>query len=146
MDDSFSDALQQILTDQCTADTVRAIEAGGPWAGLWAKLEESGFADAMRGEEHGGAGLGHAAGVVVPEHDGRRIERHRALDHDARVHGRRVDRAFEKHLMRDDAMAVVEEEHPEALVRRSAQPAAEVVDDRSFHPYCIVCMLINQFE
>ena len=58
MDDSFSDALQQILTDQCTADTVRAIEAGGPWAGLWAKLEESGFADAMRGEEHGGAGLG----------------------------------------------------------------------------------------
>lgn len=58
MDDSFADALRQILADQCTPDIVRRIEAGGPWAGhLWARLEESGFADAMRREEHGGAGL-----------------------------------------------------------------------------------------
>ncbi|MBC5767969.1 acyl-CoA dehydrogenase family protein [Ramlibacter albus] len=58
MDDLLSDALRQLLEDQCTPQLVRAVEAGQSPGELWAQIEESGFADAMVPEEQGGAGLG----------------------------------------------------------------------------------------
>ena len=57
MDDLLTDALRQLLADQCTPQLVREIEAGRPAAPFWKLLEESGFADAMVSEEMGGAGL-----------------------------------------------------------------------------------------
>lgn len=57
MDDLFSDALRQLLADQCTPQVVRAIEGGQPRAALWALIEDSGFADALVDEANGGAGL-----------------------------------------------------------------------------------------
>lgn len=57
MDDLFSDAVRQLLADQCTPHVVRNIEAGGSPQPLWQHIEESGFADALIGEEAGGAGL-----------------------------------------------------------------------------------------
>ncbi|MBA2963820.1 MULTISPECIES: acyl-CoA dehydrogenase family protein [Ramlibacter] len=57
MDDLLSDALRQLLQDQCTPQLVRAVESGQSPAGLWAQLEESGFADALVPEDQGGAGL-----------------------------------------------------------------------------------------
>lgn len=57
MDDLFTDALRQLLADQCTPRVVRDIEAGRPAAPLWKQLEESGFADALVSETQGGAGL-----------------------------------------------------------------------------------------
>lgn len=57
MDDLLSDALRQLLEDQCTPQLVRAIEAGQSPAGFWASLEQSGFADALVSEAQGGAGL-----------------------------------------------------------------------------------------
>jgi acyl-CoA dehydrogenase len=57
MDDLLTHALQQLLEDQCPPQLVRAVEAGQPPAEFWARLEESGFADALVSEEHGGAGL-----------------------------------------------------------------------------------------
>lgn len=57
MDDILTDALRDVLQDQCTPRRVREIEAGESPAGLWAMLEESGFADALVPEAQGGAGL-----------------------------------------------------------------------------------------
>ena len=57
MDDLLTDALKQLLDDQCTPAAVRAIEGGQSAAALWSQIEESGFADAMLPEEQGGAGL-----------------------------------------------------------------------------------------
>lgn len=57
MDDLFSDAVRQLLADQCTPQVVRAIEAGQPARPLWQLIEDSGFADALVDEAHGGAGL-----------------------------------------------------------------------------------------
>ncbi len=57
MDDLFSDAVRQLLTDQCTANQVRAIEAGQPAAALWQMIEDAGFADALVSSAQGGAGL-----------------------------------------------------------------------------------------
>jgi acyl-CoA dehydrogenase len=57
MDELLNDALRQLLHDLCTGDTVRAIEAGASPAGLWSRLDESGFANAMLREDGGGAGL-----------------------------------------------------------------------------------------
>lgn len=57
MDDLLTDALRQLLQDQCTPALVRAIERGESPAGLWSRLEESGFADALVPEGQGGAGL-----------------------------------------------------------------------------------------
>lgn len=57
MDDLFTDALRQLLADQCTPQLVRDIESGQPAAQLWKQLEESGFADALVSEDQGGAGL-----------------------------------------------------------------------------------------
>ncbi len=73
MDDLFSDALRQLLEDQCTPQVVRAIEAAQsgesgesdesgeegekPAARLWRHIEDSGFADVLVPEDQGGAGL-----------------------------------------------------------------------------------------
>jgi acyl-CoA dehydrogenase len=57
MDDLFTDALRQLLADQCTPQLVRDIEGGQSAAPLWKQLEESGFADALVRETQGGAGL-----------------------------------------------------------------------------------------
>ena len=58
MDTLFSDALRDLLTDQCTPQVVRAIESQPQNRPLWDALESSGFADAMLSESQGGAGLG----------------------------------------------------------------------------------------
>jgi acyl-CoA dehydrogenase len=55
--DLFADAARQLLHDQCTPRVVRAIEAGGSPAALWAQLEAAGFATALAPEAQGGAGL-----------------------------------------------------------------------------------------
>jgi acyl-CoA dehydrogenase len=67
MDDLFSDALRQLLDDQCTTAVVRQIEASGDGASLWAHLDSSGFADALVAEAQGGAGLSlrEAQGVMA---------------------------------------------------------------------------------
>lgn len=57
MNDLFSDAFRQLLAEQCTPQVVRAIEAGQSTQPLWQLIEDSGFADALVGESHGGAGL-----------------------------------------------------------------------------------------
>lgn len=57
MADLFSDAVRQLLADQCTPQVVRAIEAGQSARPLWQLIEDSGFADALVDEAHGGAGL-----------------------------------------------------------------------------------------
>ncbi|WP_454690458.1 acyl-CoA dehydrogenase family protein [Achromobacter aloeverae] len=59
-DELFADAARQLLRDQCTPKTVRAIEAGESPRALWAQLEDAGFADALTPEAQGGAGLGLA--------------------------------------------------------------------------------------
>ena len=58
MDTLFSDALRDLLADQCTPQVVRAIESQPQVRPLWDALESSGFADAMLSESLGGAGLG----------------------------------------------------------------------------------------
>ncbi len=57
MENIFIEPLRKILLDQCTADTVRTIEAGGSAKELWQVIDASGFVDAMLPEESGGAGL-----------------------------------------------------------------------------------------
>lgn len=57
MDTLFSDALRDLLQDQCTPQTVRAIEAQPDVRPLWDTLQASGFADALVAERLGGAGL-----------------------------------------------------------------------------------------
>ena len=59
MDTLFSDALRDLLADQCTPQVVRVIESQPQNRPLWGALESSGFADAMLSESQGGAGLGH---------------------------------------------------------------------------------------
>ncbi len=67
MDDLLTDALRQLLQGQCTPAVVRAIERGEPPAGLWGKVEESGFADALVPEGQGGAGLALADAFALME-------------------------------------------------------------------------------
>ena len=55
--DQFTDALRDLLNDQCTLRHVRDIEAGQSARSLWDALESSGFADALLPEAQGGAGL-----------------------------------------------------------------------------------------
>ena len=59
-DDLFSDAVAEVLSDQCTPAVVRAIEAGGEHHSLWQHIESAGFADALLPEDKGGAGMGLA--------------------------------------------------------------------------------------
>lgn len=64
MDDLLTDALRQLLENQCTPQLVREVEAGHVPAAFWAQLEESGFADALVPQARGGAGL--ALATVFP--------------------------------------------------------------------------------
>ena len=57
MDDLFSDAARQLLTDQCTPQQVRAIESGGSPQAMWGFIEDAGFADALVPEAQDGAAL-----------------------------------------------------------------------------------------
>ncbi len=57
MDTLFSDALRDLLQDQCTPHVVRAIEANPSQRSLWQTLDASGFPDAMLPDSQGGAGL-----------------------------------------------------------------------------------------
>ncbi len=57
MDDLFSDAVRQLLADQCTPQVVRSIEAGASPVDLWSHLEDAGFLDALVPESLDGAGL-----------------------------------------------------------------------------------------
>ncbi|ARU05341.1 acyl-CoA dehydrogenase [Comamonas serinivorans] len=57
MDNMFSDALGQLLAEQCTPAVVRQIEGGADAAALWAQIAESGFADALVPESADGAGM-----------------------------------------------------------------------------------------
>jgi acyl-CoA dehydrogenase len=67
MDDLLTDALKQLLDDQCTPAVVRAIEGGEGAEALWSQIEESGFPDALLPEEEGGAGLALAAAFPLFE-------------------------------------------------------------------------------
>ena len=53
----FAEALEDILRDQCTPATVRAIEAGGDPAPLWNAIADAGFLELLSPESAGGAGL-----------------------------------------------------------------------------------------
>ena len=53
----FAEAIEQILKLECTPAVVRAIEAGGSPAALWAGIADAGFLDLLATEENGGAGL-----------------------------------------------------------------------------------------
>ncbi len=66
-DDLFSDAARQLLSEQCTPQVVRNIEAGQSAQPLWHLIEASGFADALVDEAGGGAGLSLSAVYPVLE-------------------------------------------------------------------------------
>ena len=53
----FTQAIENILKDQCTPAVVRAIEAGGSTAALWQALQGAGFLELLASEDAGGAGL-----------------------------------------------------------------------------------------
>ncbi len=57
MDTLINDAVAALLTDHCSFDAVRAIEAGTPATDLWQALLDGGFADILVPESAGGAGL-----------------------------------------------------------------------------------------
>jgi acyl-CoA dehydrogenase len=57
MDNLFTNALRQLLKDQCTPHLIREIESGTSPKHLWQQLQESGFADALLSEAQGGADL-----------------------------------------------------------------------------------------
>jgi acyl-CoA dehydrogenase len=54
----FAQAIESILTDECTPAGVRAIERGGSPAALAAAFEEAGFYGLLAPEEQGGGGAG----------------------------------------------------------------------------------------
>lgn len=58
MENIFANALERVLADHCSHQTVRELEKEGSSGGsLWAMLEESGFPNAMLSEDSGGAGM-----------------------------------------------------------------------------------------
>ncbi|WP_319823418.1 acyl-CoA dehydrogenase family protein [Thalassovita sp.] len=62
----LEESARQVFDTHCGPDVVRAIEAGGPVGTLWQELESVGFADALRPETGGGAGLSWSdVGVVL---------------------------------------------------------------------------------
>lgn len=57
MTDMWTDSLDRLLSDCCTPERVRQIEAGTSAGALWQQLRESGFLDALVPEAAGGSGL-----------------------------------------------------------------------------------------
>lgn len=53
----FSEAIDDILKDQCTPAVVRAIQAGESPAALWDAIASAGFLELLSAEADGGAGL-----------------------------------------------------------------------------------------
>jgi acyl-CoA dehydrogenase len=56
-DDLLANSFERLLQEHCTPAQVREIENGGSSDALWTEIEQSGFLDALVGEEKGGAGL-----------------------------------------------------------------------------------------
>jgi acyl-CoA dehydrogenase len=77
IDDIFSKALQDLLAAHCAPAVVRAVEREGSGQGaqaatdLWKTIRDSGFANAMVPEAHGGAGLSMAEAFDLFELCGR---------------------------------------------------------------------------
>ena len=57
-DNFITDAFSQWLSGNLDTETVRAIEQGGSSDALWESIKQSGFADLLVDEAHGGAGQG----------------------------------------------------------------------------------------
>lgn len=57
MNELWSDPFERLLEDAATPAVVREIEGGASPAALWARLEASGFLEALVPEDCGGAGL-----------------------------------------------------------------------------------------
>lgn len=57
----FTEAIEKLLADHCTATLIRAVEGGETPTALWRLLEDSGFLELLTPEEEGGAGLDLAA-------------------------------------------------------------------------------------
>jgi acyl-CoA dehydrogenase len=53
----FTEAIEAILRDHATPETIRAIEKGGAASPVWDALEEAGFLELLTPESAGGAGL-----------------------------------------------------------------------------------------
>ena len=53
----FLEALDKLLSDYAGGAAIRGLEAGEPQDGVWQALWQAGFADLMRSEAQGGAGL-----------------------------------------------------------------------------------------
>ncbi|MDE1948246.1 MAG: acyl-CoA dehydrogenase [Burkholderiales bacterium] len=53
----FTEAIENILVDQCTPAVIRSIENGGSPTALWSALADAGFLELMAGEAVGGAEL-----------------------------------------------------------------------------------------
>ena len=87
--------------------------------------ESEGFPQPPRDELIRGAGLRQARGMIVVEHDRRRVMRQSRLDDFARVDRGTVDRAPEKILDGDESMPAVEVQHAEHLVLAGAEMHAE---------------------
>lgn len=64
---------ERLLVDIASAGHIRSIEAGESADGLWERLEESGFLDAMVGEDQGGAGLSLAEAGPLLRASGRHV-------------------------------------------------------------------------
>ena len=60
----FLEALDKILTDHAGSAAIRSLEAGELQHGVWQAVWQAGFADLLRSEAQGGAGL--AAREVFP--------------------------------------------------------------------------------
>jgi acyl-CoA dehydrogenase len=57
MQDLLAEAAAELFSRHCPPALVRRLRAGGADDGLWAKIAEAGFPDALRAEAEGGAGL-----------------------------------------------------------------------------------------
>lgn len=69
----LAEPLGRLLADACPPATVRAIEHGASPAVLWARLEASGFLDAVVIESAGGAGLALAEAFALFVAEGRQV-------------------------------------------------------------------------
>lgn len=67
MRDEIASTFDRILSEYCTPQIVRSIEAGGDHRPLWHILEQTGFADALVATEAGGAGLSLADAFPIAE-------------------------------------------------------------------------------
>lgn len=70
-DDLFSAPFDRLLAEQCPPAVVRAIEGGGSGETLWQTLADSGYLDALRPEDEGGAALNLAQALPLFEAEGR---------------------------------------------------------------------------